>query len=76
LTNNLPSPIELLQDVCPPTSSHLDEIPLGIEIENSQATKEKTVNLKRPVSLTATSSNPPSPKYDSSQENNISNKPP
>lgn len=38
--------------------------------------EETTINLKRPASLTKASSNPPSPKYDSSQENNVTLKPP
>jgi len=67
---------ELIEDIPPPTSPNLDENPTDIDMDVSKTPVEAINILKRPASMTTIPSNPPSPRYDSSQENNIIIKPP
>ncbi len=68
--------IELIEDIPPPASPNFDENPIELDIDVSRTPVEAINILKRSASTTTTPSNPPSPRYDSSQENNIPTKPP
>lgn len=57
-------------------STNFDKNTTEIDIDNMETTGDTNTTLKRSASLTTASSNPPIPTYNSSQENNISFKPP
>jgi len=66
----------LIEETITHPNTNFDENTTEIDIDNIETTGDTNTNLKRPTSLTTASSNPPSPMYNSNQENNTSFKPP